>query len=266
MNPTGKPKSSPAEKMSVEIVRMILSALPDVSSLQTTVFSCPLFYRAFWEAENTIITQILTKQIHDDVIGIATVTLESSYLDSINPDPESRQALLQFVDKRLRLRQSPLPRKWLLSDAARLGRLHCAVEWLADTFVTECFARKPLTSSDAPATTLEVRRIQRALYRFEIYCNLFRPGPPARGSGRQRDPLFYRQQKQLFFENFAQLENEQLGCIHDFLFRLISPSEWLAFRKDEACAFLHSSLTQYFSLQRDCGPRYRLGCIPRGIR
>lgn len=62
MNPNEHeaPQPSPIEKLSVELVQMILSALPDIASLQKAVSSCPLFYRAFLGVENSITTHLLS--------------------------------------------------------------------------------------------------------------------------------------------------------------------------------------------------------------
>lgn len=61
-----------------------------------------------------------------------------------------------------------------------------------------------------PLSTNEVTRIERSLYRFEIYCNLFRdsaqftfaPGP---------------EQREAYFSKFSPWENEQLACVQDYL-------------------------------------------------
>ena len=79
--------------------------------------------------------------------------------------------------------------------------------------------KRPVTLSRSIATRQEICRIERALYRFEIYCNIFRESPKAQYSS------VYGEQKRLFFSNFAPWENEQLGCIHDFLARVVSPGQ-----------------------------------------
>ncbi|KAH8582380.1 hypothetical protein B0O99DRAFT_603455 [Bisporella sp. PMI_857] len=67
----------------------------------------------------------------------------------------------------------------------------------------------------AVPTQGETARIKRALYRFEIFCNVFRRTRP-----RVPVPDEYLDH---FCCRFSPWENEQMGCIQDFLFRLVSP-------------------------------------------
>lgn len=64
----------------VELVGVILLALPDVSSLQAAVISCPLLYHAFLEAEEAITAQVLSNQIDASVLPEAMAAFESSRL------------------------------------------------------------------------------------------------------------------------------------------------------------------------------------------
>lgn len=56
-------------------------------------------------------------------------------------------------------------------------------------------------------------RIQRAFYRFEVYCNLF----------QNPERFDFREQRDIFFLKFSDWENEQLACMYDYLFRVICP-------------------------------------------
>lgn len=206
---------SPIEKLSIELVRMVLSAIPDVASLREAALSCPLFYRAFFDAETAITTQVLLNQIDASVLPEATAASESSSLRPHDPEPQSRQDIFDFVARNLRQRPTP-PKSWLLGEALRLGRLHFHVDGLARMLARAALTQHPLNSTAAIPTSQERWRIERALYRFEIYCNLFRESPQVASS-------VYWEQKRLFFENFAPWENEQLGCVHDFLVRAVSP-------------------------------------------
>ncbi|KAI0426620.1 hypothetical protein F5Y09DRAFT_318433 [Xylaria sp. FL1042] len=199
------------EGLPPELVCMALSALPDVESLKVAVLSCPLFYDAFRNAETSITTHVLFNQIDASVLPEAMAAFESSCLrplDKKRPNP-NRDATMNFVTQNLRQRSTP-PRNWLLKRALPLGRLHSCVEELAKQFAE---AALPESST----THQERCRIQRALYRFEIYCNLFR-------ELNLEESIIYADQSNLFFAKFAPWENEQLGCIHDFLVRAVSPA------------------------------------------
>ncbi|KAI1371051.1 hypothetical protein F4677DRAFT_436620 [Hypoxylon crocopeplum] len=207
---------SPVEGLPLELVRMVLSALSDVASLQAAVLSCPLFYHPFLEAETAITTPVLLNQIDANVLPKALATFESSQLRPHDTDPKTWEAVTDFVTRNLRQRPCA-PTSWSLLKALRLERLHFHVDRLTKKFVEVALTNPPLNPSTSTATCQERCRIERALFRFELYCNLFRES-----MGVQ--PSIYGEQKQLFFANFAPWENEQLGCIHDFLVRAVSPA------------------------------------------
>lgn len=194
---------------------MILEALPDVASLQAAVLSCPLFYRAFLEAETSITTHVLLHQIDISVLPEAIAAAKSSRLNPHGTDLKTRRVISEFVAQNLHQRPTP-PRSWSLWDALRLAQFHSRVDWFSVKFARAALTKHPLDSTPPVATHQETCRIERALYRFETYCNLFRE--------YQKTPsTIYEDQEQLFFANFAPWENEQLGCVHDSLARAVLP-------------------------------------------
>ena len=67
------------------------------------------------------------------------------------------------------------------------------------------------------ASADEEFRIQRAMYLFQMYCNLFRD------INRDRESrLSFGVTLHSLFENFSPWTNEQLGCIHDYFERVLS--------------------------------------------
>lgn len=208
------------EGLSVELLQMVLSELPDVSSLRAAALSCPLLYGVFLEADTTITTRVLLNQIDDSVLPEAELAFLSSSLHH-GPEPKYRHVVVDFITQNLRQRPTP-PSSWSLQKALQLERLHLCVSELTQKFVHTTLTTYPMTQSKCTATRLERCRIERAFYRFELYCNLFRMLPEI---GAEL-PIRVEQNK-LFFACFAPWENEQLGCIHDFLVRAVSPGEFL---------------------------------------
>ncbi|KAH0592215.1 hypothetical protein MHUMG1_10071 [Metarhizium humberi] len=205
------------ERLSVELLQMVLLELPDVSSLRAAALSCPLLYEVFLHAETTITTQVLLKQIDDSVLPEAELVFLSSSLHH-GPEPEYQHSLVDFITQNLRQRPTP-PSSWSLQKALQLERLHLCVSELTQKFVHTTLTTYPMTQSECTATRLERCRIERAFYRFEIYCSLFRMLPEI-----YAELPTHIEQKRLFFACFAPWENEQLGCIHDFLVRAVSPA------------------------------------------
>ncbi|KAI0000079.1 hypothetical protein F4779DRAFT_635724 [Xylariaceae sp. FL0662B] len=223
MNQDREVRSSPIEGLPVELVRAILSELPDVESLQAAVLSCPLFYCAFLQAETAITAQVLLNQIDVSVLPEAVAASESSSLRPHDTKPESREAIVTFATQYLQRRPTP-PKSWSLQKALHISRLHFYVDGLAKKFTSELLNNSPLNQSKSIATHQEICRVERALYRFEIYCNLFRESNSKLRPRRFSRSSVCEEQQQLFFANFSPLEKEQLGCIQEFLVRVVSPA------------------------------------------
>ncbi|KAL9627787.1 MAG: hypothetical protein Q9164_007491 [Protoblastenia rupestris] len=123
-----------------------------------------------------------------------------------------------FASEFLHSRASP-PDSWTIADALAISSLHSCVEYWSEKFVTEMFntasAFAYINAPPAgPLSQNEKNRIQRAFYRFEVYQNLYRD-PTLVDVGENRSLLYW---------NFSDCENEQLACVHDYLFRAICPA------------------------------------------
>lgn len=224
-----KPPPSHLERLSVELLGMILSALPDAATFHSAVLSCPAFYFAFQGAQSSISTQFLLGQvgINTDLLPDAIAALESWFLShrlAQTGITAGRREILQFTETHIHRRPDP-PKTWTLRTTYRVGKLGACVSQLARKFASEAMAQPPLNSrgSAPPPTQRESNRIQRTLYRFEIYRNLFRDA--ARDAAHARTAVL-AEQYELFFESFESWEIEQLGCIHDFLVRSVWPGEF----------------------------------------
>jgi hypothetical protein len=204
---------STVEKFPLELRQALLSALSDVSSLRSTAMSCPSFYDAFISAEELITTQVLKNQFDNaDILPEAFAAFDSS-----RTHPWTRRRTRDFIDEHFQSRKLPRD-SWKLADALPMGNLHSCVEFFATRFAAEMLSPSSAFAyiDPPPAWPLsrsEMIRVQRAFYRFEVYCNLF------------RDPeLFdFREQRDLFFFKFAHWENEQLACVYGYLFRVVCP-------------------------------------------
>lgn len=201
------------ERLPVELVCMVLSALPDVMSLQAAVLSCPLFYTAFLPSETSITTSVLLNQVDIRVLPDAIAALESSLLQP--SDIENHYPILNFLIEIMHQRPT-LPTSWSLKTALRLGRPHGYVEQVTKRFIEMALADK----SGPDATPQEEYRIQRALYTFEVYCNL--SGPMKTAESIDREAL-----NRLFFADFTSPEDERLAYMDDFPLRYTGPRESL---------------------------------------
>ena len=215
----GKPLHEPTiglsfETFPLELKHCILSALPDVSTLRAALLSHSSIYHAFKVAENVITTDVLHNQIPANLLPDARIVLDSSGLN-----PWSRDKVTTLLTNYTR-RRGETYTKWTLSDAVRVSKLYEHVSFFSKDLAHEALSRwrknhlyNPLTD---PLSSTEICRLYRSFYRFELYCNLFR-------QYAYEDERYTRgEQKAIFFDLHSPWENEQLACVHDYLFRRMS--------------------------------------------
>ncbi len=212
----------PLERLSIELHRLILLELDDIGSLGCAILSCHALHSAFSINPGVIATQVLVNQVGCDVLPEAIAAFESSRAGAEKDDFVGFMA--QHVYRRSVCSISATP-----AEAASFAKLDVCSRQLVHMFANDCLAEVPTPkaeedvadqSSDvslAP-TPSERARIRRALYRFETFCNIARRILPG---------VFYPDTRlDSFCSRFSPWENEQVGCIQDFLFRLVSPGEF----------------------------------------
>ncbi|KAJ3544169.1 hypothetical protein NM208_g3196 [Fusarium decemcellulare] len=201
---------------------------PDIPSLAAAALSCRQLYAAFKNTESALNHSVLTNCIGAANLPEALITHRCS-----PPFPSSNHIELQPRPIHHRMeRQCRYISKFLddvdrsnfentsisMTEALILNDFHVqTVLPLAQRFVVICTERyewqEPLWESvqERPVSQTEWERIERTLYRFELFRRLF--GRFDR-SAEKLIPL-----AKSFFSKFAPWENAQLGCIHDFLTR-----------------------------------------------
>lgn len=207
------PKST-MELLPTEAVQAIMCSLSDIASLKALALSCSTFYHSFKASESLTVYQILLNQIGTEVLPEAYATYESSRIQRI-----SVETTRDFAGRYLSSRR-PVPiRNWKLKDALVISRLHDDVECLAESYVERAMEVRRKDGKEARSpSNVEIWRIERALYRFEMYCNLFRSRQSIYGH-------YVTDQVDTFFFAFAPWETEQLACIHEYLVGLVSPGK-----------------------------------------
>ncbi|MCJ1283012.1 hypothetical protein MMC26_002339 [Xylographa opegraphella] len=195
----------------LELTQLILCALPDAVTLRALVLSHSSFYRAFVAGRHLITLQVLLNQISPDLLPDALAVLKSSRLK-----PWSRESITEFLTSYHGKRFSPSP-AWTISDAVPVSMLHDDISFFMADFVSMALAVHPVTGVPdvfpSPLTSREEFRISQAFYRFELYCNLFRE------RGWKDDRFRPEEQQAIFFDQYSPWENEQLACVHDYLYR-----------------------------------------------
>jgi hypothetical protein len=196
------------ENLPVELVQQILTHL-DLESLKDAALSCRVLLSAFKGAEDLITGEILLSQIDQDVLPEAILVNASWHLRGLQCSKPS-----QFARKNLQSRK-PAPSKWTLAQALPLARFHKYVSHFASIMALEALGKQHglLGPGEQSALPCEMQRFERALYRFQLYCNIV---------GKSMFWVDEDLLKDRFFGYFAAWENEQLACVHDFLVRHVA--------------------------------------------
>ncbi|KAI9840613.1 MAG: hypothetical protein M1837_001509 [Sclerophora amabilis] len=253
-----------------ELRQAILCAVPDSSSLRALALSCSSYYHAFREMKSHIISKILSDGVPLELLPTALLVHESSSLKSWCKDP-----VLDFLP-RLRNGRAPATANVssaviTFSDALSISGLYDHVRFFTADFASLALSAHPIGAVPDPApeplSSQEQRRIERAFYRFELYCNLFRNRRPNRGGNHSRDHRFTTvEQQDYFFSLFPAWENEQLACIHDYLFqRLSKPFNDMA-EHDIEWGGWERKPAHLFEEPDNCGMQYFLSCGLRFLR
>jgi hypothetical protein len=215
-------------RMPLHLLSMVLAHLDSVPSLASAIFAHSSFYAAFNEGRDRIVRQIITKQIPSDIMYYAMRTHAAAQWD-LDRDGlrrirdflfESFHSDFRRIDARDESFTTPGPVDMGL--ASRLSKTQVMVQHFTRGFLRDTLplARRELGLQRRDYTSgseVEEFRIHRAIYRFQLYCNIFRR-PYSRGQAQGiRAELFNN-----FFSNFPSWVNEQLACIHDYFDRVLS--------------------------------------------
>ena len=251
---TFPPPSNSLLGVPVEIKHAIFSSLPDVASLKALILTCTCLYHAFLDAASPTLTKILQVQIDPGLMRDALTTYHSSRIsprsrpaaqDLLRGCIQSRNDLLRgCIQSRNDLLRGYMRRRhdllkgyiqsrtplilptWTLHSALELSEIHGHVQYFAYKFASFALSHNPVSGRPekkaASISLSEITRIQRTLYRFEIYYNIFAE-PVGPQCGRRTDfnhdsfdhDMIVRDG--YLSKGFAPWENEQLACIRDFL-------------------------------------------------
>lgn len=228
----------PFLRMPLHLLVMVLSRLDDMHSLGSAIRTHRLLHAAYQDDTNTILKSILRNQIPSDLMRYAVTAYEARRIARYDKKP-LHELLTQSLARRDR-RGIPFQERYLRSAiendpgapalAAALSSTHSVVQhfsrrFLADTLPLAPQVLGPAYSRSAEASADEIFRACRALYRFQIYCNLgFRDGDDHEGNlgGDLSSSVLRECQDDYHFRAFSPWVNEQLACIHDYLERGLS--------------------------------------------
>lgn len=208
------------ERLPVEIIERILGYLANAKALQAASFTCKKWYGIFKLRQCLLTVSVLVNCIGMDVLGEATLTYRcrpSFFAPSQQPANDS--VGVPDIRRGFHLEDwlsSISLDGWAWRDIMEMCDFHeNVIGPFVDLFVTYCstypcwgfnesLAKRPVSPS-------ERQRIILALYRYDLYRELFSCAA-LRNVGRSESQLN-------FHFRYSTWENEQIYCIIDFLRR-----------------------------------------------
>ncbi|KAF2489262.1 hypothetical protein BU16DRAFT_598145 [Lophium mytilinum] len=208
---------SPITDLPCELVASILRNLDNFSSLLPSLLACRHFYSSFTENPR-IQSEVLQRQVTPALLPYSIALMEASRL----PRPRTAASIHTLLDTLYkdpaqliaRLQTMPLPM------VLRMGCTHNVIHDLAAEFATDAWGLllqgDSRVSGDLSLSSKEEFRFHRAFYRVELFFQLFRDYQGGEAG------LLEAREFQQFLSRHPPWENEQLGCVHDFLEKRLS--------------------------------------------
>lgn len=246
--------TSSFSQMPLHLIGRMLLELDSIQSLGAAILSHSSFLGAFNEQRVPIMIRVLENQIPPDLMRYAMATCKAAlrgagvlpeYPAARNPRRRRRTPKFQISStiEEVTLAYPGRERHsgdlkhmfdWYYSHAVAqsvtlLSRTHVLVEHFTRRFLSEVLPlAKMIYGARPPGSYEETFRIQRALYRFQLYCHLvgFPHNEFETESGHEEeytDPSAWKHWP--FFGLYSPWANEQLACIHDFLEHVVSKGQ-----------------------------------------
>lgn len=164
------------ETLPVELQRLILSKVSTLQSLSAIVHASPQFHRIYDEDRVPILRLVLAEtlgEIHIDAVGAYRSGADDFQKNGTEP------MLWSFVEELTEKYKAPAGWTAELSfdDIIHIFRLHDSViEPLTERYATWALASLPRSkeaeNEHQPLSGTERQRIQRAMYRLQMFCHL----------------------------------------------------------------------------------------------
>ena len=228
------------EGVPVEIQQIILHHMPDFSTLQALISASPAYLRAYLSQRHSIMSDILHRSIHPDVLLDAMAIVDALKLSRNYDDyvPNLKAFVEQYKTTRASLDVDLEPLK--PSTTEELWEFHLLVLDVTKDFCDYALSTHPVTGQSLDHYTSlspnEARRIHRALYRYELFTRLFHEPDfylEERDNNRVRDrrpglsrlalqrnsirSLDDQDKSWLFFPLFKAWEVEEIFCVRDYI-------------------------------------------------
>lgn len=257
---SSKMPNSKFEDLPLHLLSMILAELECMQSLGSAILSHSSMYTAFCDDTKHIVQRILTNQIPPELMHYAAAAFESNFVDNRDSSRVGGLLAVAFEGYGWFREENGAPfQQWCLdwmfnnflsgygvrsifcknrdttayaaldgkTIASIFSKTHAIVDHFCTSFLSD---RLPLSqgllSRETPGprrpSEKELFRIKRAIYIFQIYCNVMFQSESDFRPDRQTKQNRKHHLDSYFFGSFSPWVKEQLACVHDFLEEVLS--------------------------------------------
>ena len=208
------------EGLPVELKVLILQSA-DITTLKALVHASPSLHRAYRDQRRAILNKSLHGVLPPDLFYEARSLFKVLRLPR-DVDPRLRSdAVTRFlVDYKATRNQGSFPYETLdLRNLIPMAKFQLMIEALASQYCNAILSQNPVTGETCKdfrkPTGTELKRVYRALYRFDLYCALFnvQRGWTAENRERWRRSFGLLAISRLFLSTFAIWEVEEMACV-----------------------------------------------------
>lgn len=211
------------ENLPVEIQRQIMLCLPTLGSLGAIIRASPIFYSLFQSEPKNFIGNCLINILGDTFLDACTARaamqddFQKERRDAMKLGHEA-SVIWPFLESyRKKVQQLPC-NSWIhsisLPEALEMAMFHSStVEPLVEKYVSWALANLGTSAKPTSLSRTERMRIQRAMYRFQIVCDVF-------GNKLEDGNVSEQRPRQLgclrFLSSYEPWEIEEILCINTF--------------------------------------------------
>lgn len=250
----------PFDRLSAELIKPILFDLPNTQSIYSLIRASPKCYQVFLTAKEKILISIMRQTIQPAAFIDALAAVQASQLKEKGPDRKKVLAFLRKYENKRHKALEPNGKHYSLSTAVSLCQLYRSSQYFINdltgrsnfylrrcgdtTFIQTRFSPRDgfhLVQENgpnslwgslkgelcvdrdhqyAPLSDVEEARLQRAFYRYELYTQIFSSGMEYKGERLWELPS----DSHFFLEKYQHWEIEELACVADYLWSLVSDS------------------------------------------
>lgn len=211
----------------------VLSQIPDISTLNNLILASPTCYQAIisTNAGTKILSTILHREICPEILVEARFLLKARRIKR----NENWLSVVQELIREYKNEKKTLVKaengqgegsEVLIEEenVLEVVKPHCLILEMAKEFCIEALGKHPVTEEfvDSPVilSDAEERRVQRALYRFEIFRVLFAEKDNWNSSSYRPREFDGMETSHLYLSSMRVWEVEELACIRDWMFRV----------------------------------------------